>query len=472
MAYVISKAALFPKVAYAPNPAQRKIHECCLPYLVTAAGRRTGKSTAGGKELIPEAYKAFFNKARLEDAGHRAEFWVVGPEYSDSEKEFRSFWDAAKRLQMPFDKPGTYYNAKAGDLQVSLWGGRFLLKGMSAKHPEHLVGEGLHGVIMAEAAKMKERVWQQMIFPTLADFRGWAKFNSTPEGRNWFYDLWNKGQKGDPGWANLRFPSWFNTAVFPLGENDPMIQQWKRDMSPEMFDQEVRAQFGQYVGRVFKQWDEEWHVRRMGYDRSRPVFLAADYGWTNPNVLLFIQVDPWQRVHVVSEYYQSHRDADEIVHDLEGNVQDPRHRELWAAARNLYPDPEDPKTSFKLAELGHLNIQGNTGGELKTRLELIRKWLKDENDHLPFGHEDRIPRLTVDPSCKNMIREMDAYRYPKTQGEAGETQPEHPLKKDDHTPEALGRFMRGYFGEGMVAGPPRQKKMRTSRTGRRVAARR
>lgn len=447
MAYVIDKSRLFAKVAYAPNPAQRQIHECCARYLVAAAGRRTGKSTAGGHELLPEVYKAYFARNMLLESGLRHEFWIVGPEYSDSEKEFRTFYNKATKLRLPFDKPGTYYDQRGGDMQVSLWGGKFLLKAMSAKYPDSLVGEGLRGVIMAEAAKMKERVWTKYVSPTLMDFRGWAKFNSTPEGKNWFYRMFMKGVAEDPGWASFRFPSWYNTAIFPLGYDDPEIQQMKRDLPQEVFNQEVAADFSEYVGRVFQDWDDEWHVRRVAYNPNRPVYIAADYGWTNPTVLLFIQVDYWGRVNVLAEYYQTHKSSDDIISDLNRGVYDERHPGLVRAARALYPDPEDPKTSNDLANGLRVNLMGNTGGELKTRLNLIRKWLKDENDHLDLDHPDRVPMTTVDPRCTNFIREMDAYRYPESKEEAAKSLPEHPIDKDNHAPEAFGRFMRGHFGE-------------------------
>jgi hypothetical protein len=38
------------------------------------------------------------------------------------------------------------------------------------------------------------------------------------------------------------------------------------------------------------------------------------------------------------------------------------------------------------------------------------------------------------------------YRYPETKAEADKSPKEQPMDKDDHGPEALGRFMRGYFG--------------------------
>lgn len=466
MAYVIAKSRLWRRVAYAPNVAQRKIHAATERNLVVAAGRRLGKSTAGGHELLPEVYRAYLMRNALQEQDKRLEFWGIGPQYSDSEKEFRAFYNACRRLKMPFDKPGTYYDARGGDMQVSLWGGRFLYIAHSAKHPEHLVGEGINGALICEAAKIKERIWVQYVRPTLADYRGWAKFLSTPEGKNWFYNLYMKGIAGEEGWASVKAPSWFNTVVFPLGEKDPEIIQMRRDMSSEMFNQEVGASFSEYVGRVFKDYDEDWHVRRVEYRRDLPLYVATDYGWTNPNVMLFIQVDEFGRVYVLSEYYQTHRSPEEFARDIEEGEQDYRHREFIKHARLLFPDPEDPAASYTLAERLRLVIQGNTGGDLKTRLELIRKWLKDENPDKPHDHPDRRPRLIFDPSCKNTLREMDAYRYPETKLEQ-RNEAEKPMDKDNHCPEALGRFFRGHFGNRDGGGPVVVRKVQMSRRTRR-----
>lgn len=466
MALVLSKANVWSGIGYAPNRAQRVIHADLHRFLVVAAGRRTGKSTAGGHELIPEAYKAYFMRSQLTELDQRREFYLIGPQYTDSEKEFRRFYNACKRLKMPFDKPGTYYDQRGGDMKVSLWGGRFMVSAQSARYPEHLVGEGLSGVMMCEAAKMKRLIWEKYARPMLADFRGWAKFMSTPEGRNWFYALWRLGQDGtDPEWSSHRFPSWANERVFPLGADDPEIHSMVAGMSHELAMQEIEAKFSAYVGQVFTDWDEQWHVRPQVYRPEWPLYLATDWGWTNPNVALFIQVDPFQRVSVIGEYYQSHRSAEEFAQDLIDGVQAKEHAVWIQKATHLFPDPSDPGAGHSLAEKCHLQEMANTGGELKTRLELIRRWLKDENEHLSIDHPDRRPRLLVDPSCKHLIREMEAYRYPETVGEETATQKETPMKKDDHTPEALGRFFAGHFGAAAIQGAARVGRARYARAG-------
>ena len=115
---VIGKNKCWPKCNYSPNRAQRLIHRAPQRFLVTAAGRRTGKSTGHGMELIPEVYKTYLQKDYLADRDLRREFWIVGPQYTDSEKEFRAFYNACRRLKMPFDKPGTYYDAHGGDIRA------------------------------------------------------------------------------------------------------------------------------------------------------------------------------------------------------------------------------------------------------------------------------------------------------------------------------------------------------------------
>lgn len=122
----------------------------------------------------------------------------------------------------------------------------------------------------------------------------------------------------------------------------------------------------------------------------------------------------------------------------------------------IYPEPARPDETSILEKMLKCRVAPNTGGELKWRLELIRKHLKFDPES--EGHKDEIrkPKLFIDRECVGLplgdgglLREMQEYRYPETREESTRAEPELPLDKDDHGPEALGRFFRGYFG-----GPP------------------
>jgi hypothetical protein len=212
----------------------------------------------------------------------------------------------------------------------------------------------------------------------------------------------------------------------------------KEEMSPERFAQQVAADFSDFVGRVFKDFDEEVHVGDFPYRPDWPLVGATDYGWTNPFVWLAIQYDVWDNVYVIGEYRAQQKDINDVARDLEG----------WDLARNasdLYPDPAEPGDSSVLSRRLHCRINSSTGGPLKIRLELIRKWLKLVPEDHPF--EKRAPKLFIDRRCSDLIREMLDYRYPESKEESLRAAPEAPLDKDDHGPEALGRFFRAKYGD-------------------------
>lgn len=475
---VVVKDKVWEHLGYRPHKGQQLVHNSLARHRVNAAGRRFGKSQVGGHELMPEVIRARANRAMLEDLGIRMEYWIVGPNYTDAEKEFRVFYNDCRKMKVPFDRPGTYNDSRSGNMQISLFEGRFLVQAKSAAHPDALVGEGLHGVIMAEAAKMKESIWSKFVRPTLADFRGWSLWNSTPEGKNYFYEAWQRGQ--DPKqleWWSARQPSWRNNFVYRKGATERQLRILKdprkgpelavaagiepevaalfNELGPILFAQEVECSFSEYAGRVYYDFDEATHVRDLQYNPSLPVFVATDYGFTNPNVMLFIQVDVWDNVYILAEYYRRGRTEDEFASDI---LDDTRLAALAGVAKIIYPDPEDPGATRTLCQKLGLAPQGNTGGLLKDRINLIRKHLKVNNQHLPFGHVDRQPKLFVDRSCLETIREMDAYRYPdiKVSGENRE----NPLKKDDHAPEALSRFFGGHFGAKAKQGGARVRRAR------------
>lgn len=482
-------------VAWDPHPGQLLVAESTARHRVVSAGRRFGKSNVGGYELVAEAMFTLSQKERLEREMKRREFWIVGPEYSDAEKEFRVLWNVLeKKLRVPFDRPGSYNNPEGGMMSISLWDGAFQVHAKSSKYPDSLVGEGLSGVVMAEAAKQKPSVWVKYIRPTLSDFNGWSLHTSTPEGKNHFYEKYQWGRdRGMPDWQSWRMPAWVNPYVYkePTRAADVkrlqeilMVEDRELDlheydegeeknklrrlcqrnglsidfeildlmasMTTEAFNQEIGADFTEFVGRVFKQFDEEIHVGDLQFNPSWETYAGVDYGFTNPNVWLLIQVGPHQEINVIDEIYQPGLDADDFAKLIEARNMCP------SSLIRFYPDPSSPGDSSILSKrlrkpfggsVKSGGTGGTTGGEIGPRLDAIRKALKTHSaPHMPLGHEDRRPQIMWDRRCKMSIHEMQEYRYPDRKEQNSTKSQENPLKEDDHTPEALGRFFVGHFG--------------------------
>lgn len=456
-----------PEIGWEPHKAQEEVVSSPARFKAVAAGRRFGKSDIGGHLLIPEFFLTYGMRAELEERMQRREFWIVGPEYSDAEKEFRVVWNHLKRLGVEFDRPGSYYNPESGELDLSCCKGRFQVHGKSAKYPGTLVGEGLSGVILAEAAKLKEIVWTKYIQPTLADFDGWALLTSTPEGRNWFYNIWRVGQDPrNPEWKSWRFPAWVNHFVYktPTSSRDvKKIQQILRmpdypamdvlqsmftvdkeilsrlmSMTEETFNQEIAALFTEFVGRVFKYFDEEYHVRDLSFNPSWETVAFVDYGFTNPNVWLLAQIGPWGEINILDELYVRGLTPLEFAREIQDRGLAP------PSLRTFYPDPARPGDTRQLEQVlkvQHTPSQDRDGEGLKERIDAIRKGLKPMLTHVAADHKDNRPQILIDRKCANCSREMDIYRYPEKRSESADNNsPELPMKKDDHCPEAIGRY--------------------------------
>ena len=238
---------------------------------------------------------------------------------------------------------------------------------------------------------------------------------------------------------------------------DREIAQMANDLTIPMFQQEVAADFTDFVGKVFKEFDEETHTRLLPYNPKWETVAAVDYGYRNPNVWLLIQIGPWGEINVIDELYQDNLAPDEFAHEIvrRGLVPD--------SCTSFYPDPASPGDTRTLENIfrragKRISARPHTGGELSNRLNLIRLALKDRvNDteinapnwkKLPTVKDKTRPRLMISTKCPHMIYEMGQYRYPEKKNEQIETSMkryEMPMKKDDHTPEALGRFLAGKY---------------------------
>ena len=435
---------------------------------------------------------------------------------SDAEKEFRVLWGLIDRLQMPLDRPGSYNDPIGGSMHISLWGGAYQVHCKSSKYPDQLVGERLRGVILAEAAKQKPSIWVKYVRPMLNDFKGWSLHTSTPEGKNHFHEKFEMGQNPSyPDWDSWRMPSWVNPYVYTetgrlialgelprdtpippeeltLDEHVAIMQRLMREnpnlspsaivelnnlqvnseiadlageMSIEAFNQEIGADFTEFVGQVFKDYDENYHVGDLEFNPDWETYGACDYGFSNPNVWLLIQVGPWGEINVLREIYMSGLTDEEFADEIRRQQLNPPQLHIF------YPDPEDPSATRVLEERLGIKANSATGGELRIRLNLIRVALKrgrtdlrgNRDRQLSYSLEEGLayteqpdlwrPQLMINRSCPNLRREMEAYRYPEAKDSNVETSVakyENPLKKDDHAPEALGRFFKGYFGDGNI----------------------
>lgn len=155
---------------------------------VVAMGRRWGKSTMAG---------AFCTLAAARGARVA---WIV-PTY----KNGRPLWRNVEHYLAPLEKVKRARLNKSERVADILGAGSLGI--YSADNPTSILGEAFHLVVIDEAARISEEVWQETIQPTLADYGGKAILISTPKGRNWFWREWVRGREGDPLVRSFQAPS-------------------------------------------------------------------------------------------------------------------------------------------------------------------------------------------------------------------------------------------------------------------------
>ncbi len=110
-------------------------------------------------------------------------------------------------------------------------------------------GRAYHLAIVDEAAfaKRLDVAWEESVGPTLTDYRGSAWFASTPKGRNYFFELWSRGQGGDPDWKGWRMPTSTNPHI-----SAEELAARRRSMPELAWRQEYEAEFVDAEGGVFR----------------------------------------------------------------------------------------------------------------------------------------------------------------------------------------------------------------------------
>ena len=288
--------------------------------------------------------------------------------------------------------------------------------------------------------------------PSLTDKRGTASFPTTPEGYNWLYNLWQFGQDPNlPEWESWRFPSWENVAVFPLGRHDPEIISIENEQTSEWFLQEIGAEFGSFVGKIYGEFDEVEHVKEHKFNPAWPNYIAFDWGFVSPLAAVEFQVDPMDNVYVWREHYRSYTRVEEHCEILRNREQPEGYRLDLA-----FGDAADPEAALTVTNrLVACYALPEAKSNWRAGVDTVKRFLKMRyiGDADEYGTPKMAPMLFVSPSCRNLIREFNNYKAvpigknstPTESGARGAAQ-----KQDDHALDALRYGLMHLFELGVT----------------------
>jgi hypothetical protein len=223
----LDRPALFSAIGYTPHAGQLAVHRSTARRRVLACGVRWGKSTCACYECV-----AALLEPRAEAVG-----WVVAPTYDLAERIFLRVRSVVQRY---FPHRIKEINERERRIVVfNLAGGLSEFRAKSADNPDSLLGEGLDWVVVDEAARLKDFIWHEHLSQRLLDKAGWALLLSTPNGRDWFWKLYRRGQKNrDAAYESWASASWVNPRLNPA-----LIEDERKRLRPEVFAETYAAEF-------------------------------------------------------------------------------------------------------------------------------------------------------------------------------------------------------------------------------------
>lgn len=211
-----------------------------LRFAVGACGTKFGKTYGCSIGLVRKAWN---NTDYIGNVlNYPGLYWWVAPTYAQSKMAYR----LTKTLL-----PKGFYDEQKADLRLILkdpdGSDHAFIEFKSADNDDAIRGFAVNHFIFDEAARGVSYESFVSVLTTVTQTFGTGIIISTPKGRNWFYDIYNRGDKSRlmagevdefPEWLSVRMPTWRNPFVKPQA-----ISDLRNNLPSDVFEQEVAARF-------------------------------------------------------------------------------------------------------------------------------------------------------------------------------------------------------------------------------------
>lgn len=312
---------------------------------------------------------------------------IISPNYNLSSISF----ELQRRLVKHFDLEVERDNLK--DKLLELKNGSTIRMG-SISTVDSCVGRSYDLIIFDEAALADggEAAFNVALRPTLDKPGAKAIFISTPRGRqNWFSQFWRRGFSPDyPEWCSLQ-ADWTENSRMSVSD----VEEAKRTMSRQEFEQEYCASFTEFVGQIY-QLDSQQQVDKFVVAGDEPVevFAGCDPGYRDPTAFVVVAYLPQRDVYwIVAEYQAAEATTEQHAREFQRLIT------RWNI-ETVFIDSAAAQFSSDLA--------------YQYDIPTVRA-KKDVLPGIAFVQTVvETKRLFVDPSCVKTLDMLDQYRWDTT----------------------------------------------------------
>lgn len=281
-----------------------------------------------------------------------------------------------------------------------------------------------NGIIFDEYADQDPGNWDTVYEPMFSTTNGWAIFMGTPRGYNHFWEMIEL-RRSDPTWfflqATWRDSPYVNAEHMKTARRDA---EMKGTLSS--FLQEYELEFRSVQGAVYPSFSRKVHVVKyqdIPRTDEMTIYVGIDFGY-HTTAILFIGIDSDQNWYVFDEIYGRQTTLEDLI---------PRIRDKLAGVRlTLMVGDSAAKDAIEtMVKKFPIVPVVKRQDSIIHGIDLIRTKLKPRIQLVGPPK----PTLFIAEGCKNLIKEMESYKYPEDKPDRNPS--ELPVKEDDHGPDAL-----------------------------------
>ncbi len=432
-------------IGFNPQPAQRIALASPARTVLAAGGERAGKSYTSAVKLVTWVME---DLVRL---GPKRLYWIVGPDYVQTHREYDYAADFFYRLQMVL--PGGDSRPKDGAWIMHLKGDVTIMT-RTSEDPKTLANDAPDGVLMVEAAQQAfeafEKLYNRLAQQRAAGSGHFYVSGTFEKSLGWYPEIFNLFQ-GDNlyGGRSFSLPSWENLVVFPGGWDDPEMVRLRAILPKETYDERFGGIPCPPKELVFREFRHHLHVVSMRFADTKQPFrdengwalpkdgeleLWVDPGYAGAYSVLFVYIFAGL-VFVVDEVYAQGKIGEVVIAET-------------LAKQEL----------FKRVTRGVMDVAGRQHNAMKSQEEL---WLEKAklsmfSESVPIvdgiiRHRTFLvdpmslaPRIFHDPKCVGTINEYGLYRYPEAKENRDER--ELPIDANNHSMKAIAYGLWNHFG--------------------------
>jgi hypothetical protein len=282
----------------------------------------------------------------------------------------------------------------ASEMQVRLRNGSLIHFFGSNNYNRSLVGTNPIGIVFSEAAQMDMRAYTYAR-PIVAANDGFMILNTTPRGKNGFYDLYHRVKEFKDEWF-----TYLCTLNDTKHLSDEQIEFEKRDMSDEMFQQEFLCSFdcgieGTWYGKYIDRMRLTGQVgEAVPWNPSLPVYTSWDLGVDRNMAVVFFQVMKSGVVHIIDFLQMKTGALPEYIKEVKDKP--------YNYAKHIAPH------DINTRDIGTNMTRWDMGRDLGLRFtESIKVGVLDGIERV----RAELPKIYIDEvRCKHLVRSLENYR--------------------------------------------------------------